>query len=125
MTQPSSTRPRRIRAAFIGFGLDTIDDHQRLTRGDQSLVFGGSEETHAALRETVLMMELELDRNNQRLGDLSPLELAELAWRIDSPELHEIALRLEAGIEQQGRCFEDLTAEELTELSATAEPLAG
>ncbi|QEH33243.1 hypothetical protein OJF2_17430 [Aquisphaera giovannonii] len=116
--QPSS--PRRIRAAFIGFGLDTLDDHQRLTRSDQSLVVGGSEETHAALRETVLRMELELDRKGQQLGDLSPMELAELAWRIDSPELHEIALRLEAGLEQQGRAFEDLTAEELTELG-TAE----
>ena len=62
------------------------------------------------------MVELELDRHGQRLGDLSPLELAELAWRVDSPELHEIALRLEAGLELQGREFEDLSAEELTAL---------
>ena len=40
---------------------------------------------------------------------------------IDSPELHEIALRLKAGLEQQGRAFEDLTAEELTALSAPSE----
>jgi hypothetical protein len=63
-------------------------------------------------------MELELDRQGQRLGDLDPLELAELAWRIDSPELHDIALRLEAGLEQQGREFEELSAEELTALLA-------
>jgi hypothetical protein len=117
-TQQSFAQPRRIRAALIGLGLDSYDDHHRLTRSDQSLVFGGSAETHAQLQETVLLMELELDRQGQRLGDLNPLELAELAWRIDSPELHEIALRLEAGLEQQGRAFEDLSAEELTAILA-------
>ena len=116
MTQQTFARPRRIRAALIGLGLDSRDHQHRLTRSDQSLVFGGSAETHAELQETVLMVELELDRQGQRLGDLSPLELAELAWRVDSPELHEIALRLEAGLEQQGREFEDLSAEELTAL---------
>jgi hypothetical protein len=81
-------------------------------------VFGGSAETHAQLQEIVLLMEMELDRQGQRLGDLNPLELAELAWRIDSPELHEIALRLEAGLNQQGRAFEELSAAELTALLA-------
>jgi hypothetical protein len=115
-TQQSLARPRRIRATLIGFGLDSCDSHHRVTRSDQSLVFGGSAETHAQLQETVLLMELELDRQGQRLGDLRPHELAELAWRIDSPELHEIALRLEAGLNEQGRAFEELSAEELTAL---------
>ena len=52
------------------------------------------------------------------MGDLDPVELAELATVIGSPELHEIALRLQAGLERDGRAFEELTAEELTALSA-------
>jgi hypothetical protein len=84
------------------------------------LIVGGSEETHAELRETVQRMELELDRQGQGLGDLDPVELAELAWRIDSPELHVIALRLEDGLEAQGRAFEELSAEELTAILAAA-----
>jgi hypothetical protein len=118
MTHQSSPRPRRLKAAFIGFGLDNQDGQSRLTRSDQCMVLGGSAETHDELRETVLRMELELDRQGQVLGDLSPIELAELAWRIDSPELHEIALRLEAGLESQGREFEELSAEELTAILA-------
>jgi len=114
MKQPSSARPRRLRAALIGVGLDSFDDCQRLTRSGQSLVLGGSAETHDELRETVLRMELELDRQGCMLGDLDPLQLAELAWRIDSPELHAIAMQLEAGLEEQGRLFEELSAEELT-----------
>ena len=121
MTQQTSARPRRIRAALIGLGLDSFDDQKRLTRSDQSLVFGGSAETHAQLRETVLRMELELDRQGQQLGDLDPLELAELAWRIDLPELHAIALRLEDQLARQGRTFQELSAEELTALLAAEE----
>ena len=118
LMQQTNPRPRRLRAAFIGFGLDDGDDQQRLTRGDQSLILGGSAETHAELQQTALRMELELERLGQGLGDLNPVELAELATVIGSPELHEIALRLQAGLEQDGRAFEELTAEELTELSA-------
>jgi hypothetical protein len=118
LMQQSSPRPRRLRAALIGFGLDSGDDEQRLTRGNQTLIFGGSAETHAELRATALKMEQELNRRGQDLGELDPTELADLAATIDSPELHEIALRLQEGLERQGRAFEDLTAEELTVLSS-------
>jgi hypothetical protein len=117
LMQQSTPRPRRLRAAFIGFGLDSGDDEQRLTRGDQTLIFGGSAETHAELQATALRMERELNRRGQDLGDLDPAELADLAAIIDSPELHEIAIRLQQGLERQGRAFEELTAEELTALS--------
>jgi hypothetical protein len=120
LMQQSSPRPRRLCAALIGFGLDSGDDEQRLTRGDQTLIFGGSAETHAELRETALRIERELDRRGRQLGELNPIELADLATTIDSPELHEIALRLKARLDQQGRIFEDLSAEELTNLSAPA-----
>ena len=118
LMQHSSPQPRRLRAAFIGFGLDSGDDEQRLTRGDQTLIFGGSAETHAELRATALKMEQELNRRGQDLAELDPTQLAELARMIDSPELHEIAMRLQEGLEAQGRAFEDLTAEELTAISA-------
>jgi hypothetical protein len=121
LMQQSNPRPRRLRAALIGLGLDNADDQHRLTRGDQSLMYGGSAETHAELRQTALRMEQELDRRGWRLGDLDPAELAELATSIDSPELHEIALRLKASLEQRGRTFQDMTAEELTALSAPEE----
>jgi len=122
LMQQSGPRPRRLRAALIGLGLDNADDQNRVTRGDQSLIFGGSAETHAELWETALRMELELDRRGVELGELDPSQLAELAALIDSPELREIALRLQAGLERDGRTFEELTPEELTELSAPSSP---
>jgi hypothetical protein len=121
LMQHSSPQPRRLRAALIGFGLDNGDDEKRLTRGDQTLIYGGSAETHAELRETAFKMEQELNRRGQDLGELDPIELAELAAAIESPELHEIAVRLQQGLERQGRAFQDLTAEELTALSSSVD----
>jgi hypothetical protein len=121
LKQHSSPKPRRLRAALIGFGLDNSDEEQRLTRGDQTLIYGGSAETHAELRETAYKMEQELSRRGQELAELDPTELAELAAVIESPELHRIAVRLQEGLERQGRTFEDMTAEELTGLSNVIE----
>lgn len=90
--------------------------------GTDCLVFGGSAETQAEMLETVLRLECELERRGQRLGDVPPGELAEIAWRIDSPELHAIALRLEDGLEGLGLSFEETDADELTELGIGARP---
>src|SRR5262249_16660487 len=117
-TQPEGGGPRRLRAAIIGFGLDAPDSQQRLSTGDTCVLVGGSAETHADMLETVLRLESELDRRGQDLAEVTPSELAEIAWRIDSPGLHEIALRLKTGLERRGRTFHESTAEELTNLSS-------
>jgi hypothetical protein len=119
--QPASGGQRRLRAAIIGFGLDGPDDQHRLSSGANCLLFGGSAETHAEMLETVLRLETELDRRGQALADVDPTELAEIAWTIDSPELHAIALRLKTGIERTGRSFHELSPEELTDLSYPAD----
>jgi hypothetical protein len=121
MTTPTPGT-RRIRATIIGFGLDEDrGSPKRIITGDQCLLVGGSEETHAELLETMLRLESELERLGQSLGDLPPDELAEVAWRIDSPELQEIARRLEIGLERRGARFHDATAEDLTAIAAGTE----
>jgi len=122
MTTHSRGGPRRLRAALIGVGLDDHDEHQRIITGTQYLLVGGSAQTHAEMLETMLRLDSELERRGQALGDVTPTELAEIAWRIDSPELHQIALRLEAGLQDRGRTFDESTAEELTELSTRTDP---
>lgn len=117
-TQQPDPHPRRLRATIVGLGFDGRDSLRRLVTGDQCLMVGGSAETHAELVETMLRLESELDRLGQRLGEITPTELAEIAWRIDSPALHEAALRLRDGLERSGRTFHESTPEQLTELSA-------
>ncbi len=111
-----------MRAAIIGLGMDGLGDGtHRIISGEECLLIGGSDETHADLVETMLRLETELDRLGRRLGDLRPSELADVAWRIDSPELHAIAVRLDEGLARAGRTFEESTAQELTDLAG---PLA-
>ncbi len=116
-TQPEAA-PRRLRAAIIGFGLDRSDAPQRLSTGDECLLVGGSEETHAEMLEIMLRLQSELERLDRNLADVTPTELAEIAWRIDSPELHQIAVQLDEELDRRGRSFHTSSAEELTEYSA-------
>lgn len=122
MTIQPDGGPRRLRAAIIGFGLDGSDDQQRLSTGDECILVGGSADTHAEMLETMLRLESELERLGQGLADVTPDQLAEIAWRIDSPELHQIALRMGEGLERTGRSFYESSAEELTEFSSGPGP---
>ena len=120
MTTQPERGTRRLKAAIIGFGpgSDGPDSMSRITVGEDCLLFGGSSEEHAEMLETVQRLQSELERIGQPLGEIPPIELAEIAWRIDSPALHNLALRMHDGLVRRGRTFRDSTAEELTELSA-------
>ncbi|MDB5875841.1 MAG: hypothetical protein JWQ07_5283, partial [Ramlibacter sp.] len=110
MTPHTQRGPRRMRATIIGLGLDGLGDGtHRIITGEECLMVGGSAETNADLLETMLRLESELDRLGCGLADLDPSELADVAWRIDSPELHEIAMRIEAGLVRRGRTFREST----------------
>lgn len=125
MTTQTQGGPRRLRATIIGLGLDGQDGGpHRIITGEDCLMLGGSAETQADLLETMLRLEGELERIGRPLGEIEPAELADIAWRIDSPELHEIAMRIEAGLAARGRKFGDTSAEELTDLAARGHTLA-
>jgi hypothetical protein len=95
MTDRFTHGQRRRRATIIGLGLDGLGTPHRIITGQDCLVLGGSEQTHADILETMLRLEVELERIGQPLGEVAPDELAEIAWRIDSPELQEIFVSLE------------------------------
>ncbi len=70
--------PPRKSAAMIGLGLDNDDGHTRLTRGDNFVLCGGSQDTHAVMQETALKINERLDRQGKRLEDVSADEFASL-----------------------------------------------
>jgi hypothetical protein len=112
---------RRLKAAIIGLGLDGPIRPLQIVQGEDCVLIGGSERTRAELLETMLRLESELERMGRRLGELAPEELAEIAWRIDSPELEEIARSLQEGLKRHGRTFPDVSPEELTRMATRAE----
>lgn len=72
-----ASQPRKT-AALLGVGLDNDDGHTRLTRGDNFVLVGGSQDTHAAMQETALKINERLDHQGKRLEDVSVRELREI-----------------------------------------------
>lgn len=76
--KPASSRAKKRQAALLGLGLDNADGHTRLTRGENFVLYGGSQETHAAMQETVIKVNEQLARRGKRLEDATPRELGDL-----------------------------------------------
>ena len=65
-------------AALLGLAFDNDDGHTRLTRGDNFVLLGGSQDTHAVMQETAVKINEHLDRQGKRLEDTSVQELREI-----------------------------------------------
>lgn len=63
---------------MLGLAFDHDDGHARLTRGKNFVLCGGSQQTHAAMQETVLKINEHLDRRGKRLEDASVGELRDI-----------------------------------------------
>lgn len=72
-----SNRPKPS-SAVVGVGLDATDGHKRLTRGQDFVLAGGSEETHARMQETLIKVTEQLGEKGKRIRDASPNELSDL-----------------------------------------------
>jgi hypothetical protein len=72
---PTKTKPQ---AALLGLGLDATDGQKRLTRGKDFVLFGGSQDTHAAMQETAIKVTERLDQKGKRLADVSLDELRDI-----------------------------------------------
>ncbi len=68
---------RRV-AGLLGLAFDADDGHKRITRGNNFLLAGGSEQTHVLMRDTILRVNKELDSRGLELADVSADELRDL-----------------------------------------------
>jgi hypothetical protein len=68
---------RRV-AGLLGLAFDAEDGHKRITRGNNFLLAGGSEDTHILMRETIIKVNEQLDARGLNLADVSPDELRDM-----------------------------------------------
>ncbi len=78
--------PRRRRGSdregfLLGLGLDS-DGQTRVTRGENFVLLGGTQDTHARMQEKAIKMNELLKRRGKRLGDLSREEFSEIAEKL-------------------------------------------
>ncbi|HEY1066105.1 MAG TPA: hypothetical protein VGE52_08340 [Pirellulales bacterium] len=71
-----SSKP--IKAALLGVGLDNEDGHKRITRGENFVLVGGSQETHSVMQETAIKVNEQLEKRGKRLEDCSPHEVRDM-----------------------------------------------
>lgn len=71
------------KAAFLlGVAFDASDGQTRLTRGKNFALVGGSEQTHAVMRETAVKINEHVDRAGKRLEDVSIRELRDICQEV-------------------------------------------
>ena len=76
--KPAKRPSRRKPAAMLGLGLDAEDGHTRITKGENFLLVGGSEETHEVMQETAIKVNEKLDARGMKLDDCSPRDMASI-----------------------------------------------
>jgi hypothetical protein len=74
----TTTRRRRKSAALLGLAFDNDDGQTRLTRGENFVLYGGSQETHTVMQETAVKINEQLHDRGKRLEDVSIHELREI-----------------------------------------------
>jgi len=70
-------RPNQ-KAVMLGLGLDNQDGHKRMTRGEEFVLVGGSEETHERMTEIAIKVEEKLKKKGKRMGDVSSEEFRDM-----------------------------------------------
>lgn len=65
-------------AALLGIGLDSQDEETRLTKGENYLLVGGSQQTHEIMQETAVRVNEQLEKKGKRLADLEPNEFRDV-----------------------------------------------
>jgi hypothetical protein len=69
---------KKRKAVLMGLGLDNKDGHTRVTKGDNFVMMGGSEETHERMTETAIKVNEKLSAKGKALEEVSPKELIDI-----------------------------------------------
>ncbi|MSQ93633.1 MAG: hypothetical protein EXR98_03650 [Gemmataceae bacterium] len=64
--------------SLITVGLDNDDGHQRITKGEEFLLLGGSAETHERMQDLAVHVTEALDKKGKRLQDACVEEVVDL-----------------------------------------------
>ena len=63
---------------ILGVGLDNTDGHKRVTKTEEMVLVGGSEETHERMQETAIRFSEQLEKRGKALPQTSVREAFEL-----------------------------------------------
>jgi hypothetical protein len=73
---------RKKKALLLGVGLDSKDEHLRITKGPNFRLVGGSRDTHEQMQETAIKVNEELTRRKKRLEEIGPSEFLDIIHKV-------------------------------------------
>jgi len=76
------TNSKAKSAALLGVAFDNDDGHKRLTRGQNFVLVGGSQNSHAVMQETAVKVNEKLGQRGKQLHEVSSRELVEIFQEI-------------------------------------------
>ncbi len=83
MNRPTG-KPHLVRkTGILAIGLDCEDGHTRITRGDNFVLFGGSDSTHQVMRDKVTQFNQELERRGKTIDNATEAEIDEITQKLD------------------------------------------
>jgi len=65
-------------AGLLGLGLDNDDGHKRITKAEDILLVGGSQETHERMQDVAIRVAESLKDKGKRLQDASVEEVFDI-----------------------------------------------
>ncbi|MCK5851696.1 hypothetical protein KAH27_01595 [bacterium] len=71
---------KKGKAWIVGIALDN-DGHKRLTKGENFILAGGSEETHGRMTEGMIKLNESLQKRGKQLEEVSKEEFTDLAHK--------------------------------------------
>lgn len=77
----SKRAEKRTRAVLVGVGLDS-DGHQRVTRGPNFALVGGTQETHEQMTEKAIKINEKLADRGKSLEEVSHAEFDDIAQAV-------------------------------------------
>ena len=81
MARPKEPKPGKSKPevlGLIGIGLDNSDEHKRLTRSEEMLLVGGSQETHEKMQDVAIRFSESLKKSGKPLRETGAKEVVEL-----------------------------------------------
>ena len=76
--QPSKTKNEPRVEGILGLGLDATDGTKRVTRTEEMVILGGSEQTHERMQETAIRFAEALEKRGKTLPEASVREVIDL-----------------------------------------------
>ena len=80
----ANAKKTKRKAALLGLGLDS-DGHKRVTKGDNFLLVGGTQDTHEEMTEKAIKINEKLKSRGKQLEEVSREEFDDIA--------HEVGLK--------------------------------